>query len=696
MRVATAIWAFMLAGGLLQGVPGQGLLDARHEVVLLLDGSEAWRQADPKSSGARAVQMFVQLLPPGARVAVVRFADEPATVFPLQAIDNDPARQALASALGSAQSGPGIDLSTGMELALKSFSGGAQVQRDIVVLTRGSLEADGDTQAKEDNRRRLRAVLVPRCQAARVRLNVVTLPEGADQTVLCEAAEATGGLAFVCDTPKRLHEFLLPIVEILTPAQRLLLRNRSVTVDSWVREATFVMTRPPFAQPLLLQPPVGNCLSAASASQSPGVQWFSSLDYDVVTVRDPTPGVWAISPPAGSHDRVFVDTDLALTVEAQRRVGPGEPLMARARLQTLTGAAVDEPLLSSMVVSARFLDSDNAPLAELKRVEEGVFESQLQAPETLGVTTLVVRAVGQSLKRTAWRNVVVERPAATATLEEREGAPGQPIIVNARIDAPERFRRLDLAATVVNPRGEAVELSIPPAASTLYANAFAATTEPGRYTISVRVEGEATDGKPVEECLPALEYSAGEAVVASATPEGAATSTASESPDAGPQGNPRSRMREALTDHGFLVGFVMANLLLCVGGVALWRFLWSVAWWRTSLERRLAVAARQALGRLKAASGEASDPLAAALPNETDAPAASAPSSPLEDEGAEGPGPQGAGEPRGKPDPVAKDEQAEGADQSAAPAETPEGLDLTAKELEASALAAVKKEKGSR
>lgn len=111
------------------------------------------------------------------------------------------------------------------------------------------------------------------------------------------------------------------------------LLNNRFRIDANIEEITMIFFRVKGSAPIVLVQPDGAKLSLALGQDSEDLKWFETDTYDMITVKNPTPGPWQAVGQILPESKVMVVTDIGL--EAQPIPSPvfsGEVLKQTATL----------------------------------------------------------------------------------------------------------------------------------------------------------------------------------------------------------------------------------------------------------------------------------------------------------------------------------------------------------------------------
>lgn len=110
-----------------------------------------------------------------------------------------------------------------------------------------------------------------------------------------------------------------------------LLDNR-FRIDYNIEEITLLFFRAPGAPAVVLVKPDGSKYYATSSLDNDALRWYDEVSYDLIILKNPTPGPWQVIGQIQKNSRIMVLGDIELEVEAL------PPLLFRGEVLKVTGA----------------------------------------------------------------------------------------------------------------------------------------------------------------------------------------------------------------------------------------------------------------------------------------------------------------------------------------------------------------------
>ena len=174
--------------------------------------------------------------------------------------------------------------------------------------------------------------LAGRLQAAGVAVYAATKDVAAAAQALRALTAASGGRLF------ELKNADFPVVALqfyqyLEQPQEVPLDGEHFLIDPSVREVVVAAARAVPEKVVVLSSPGGARLSPALRVRN--LHWFSTPEYDLITIAQPQAGVWTLSQARPADSRVFLSTSLTLsTPQTPQMVGADEALQVSAALSS--------------------------------------------------------------------------------------------------------------------------------------------------------------------------------------------------------------------------------------------------------------------------------------------------------------------------------------------------------------------------
>lgn len=380
------------------------------ELHVLIDVSGSMRQTDPTNLRRPALRLLGDLLPPDARIGVWFFGDRITPILPTQAA-SDQTKVRVRNSAGKIRSNePFTDIPAALEAAATGW--GNDTDRNVLLLSDGMVDISKDKAINAQAQARLLTDIVPRLQAAHIRVHTVALSKDADSKLLAEIADRTGGIFVAADSAAALQRAFLKIFEAAAPRDGLPLVDNKFMVDKSVKELTILAFRDKADTPNSLKTPDGTLIDEKSSHALPTWRWDASGGRDLITIEQPPPGEWQIIGAKDPDNRALIITDLKLNVTTiPTRVYPGEKINSSLQL-TNHDVPVTQPKLTQ-VIKAVIQERrgteviQSIPLNDVGADPDivggdGKFDFQLNMIDPAGIYSLVATAESPTFQR-SWR-----------------------------------------------------------------------------------------------------------------------------------------------------------------------------------------------------------------------------------------------------------------------------------------------------
>ncbi|CAM3034598.1 TIGR03503 family protein [Pseudoalteromonas distincta] len=174
-------------------------------------------------------------------------------------------------------------------------------------------------------------------------------------TALCAASLFTGnayGVKQVEVLKRDGHQNEIPLLD-----------NR-FRIDSDIDEITLLFFRKPGASSVILVRPDGSKYFTRDAAYNPNIEWFDELNYDLITIKKPTPGPWQVIGSILPDSRIVVLGEISLAAE------PLPPMLFKGETIKITGKIlndgepIDENLFRDVVkLNVDFVSTNNDSFA---------------------------------------------------------------------------------------------------------------------------------------------------------------------------------------------------------------------------------------------------------------------------------------------------------------------------------------------
>lgn len=384
--------------------------------VIVFDTSGSMHENDPHRLSLVAAQLFLELAQPQDALGLAAFSDNSASLVPLLPLASPATKQMFQARLRALRfTGQTTDLAAALEVGLSSFppdTGGSS--RDLVLLlTDGKLDLGQRRRAEEPAvLARIRQTLLPQYRQRGIALYTIAFTEQADQALLQEMAQLTGGEFRLIPEATMLHRAFVQLFILAHQAEALPLKQGELLLDASIQDTSLVISKRHPQERVTLVTPQGLPLHASSTH--PGVTWSTTSSYDLVHLMEPESGTWRIEGPAGVEKSIAIigASTLGLQVEispAYRE--PGEPIIISAFLEEQGQRARDTQQVQGLTLRAEVTTPQGeAIVLPLEPQDAGRFAVTLTALHQPGRYDLVVTADAPAVRRQRTLSFAIHPP----------------------------------------------------------------------------------------------------------------------------------------------------------------------------------------------------------------------------------------------------------------------------------------------
>jgi hypothetical protein len=311
-RVSTAFFVIIMAVS--QPTMSQALSN-QMDIRVLIDVSGSMKKTDPNNLRIPALQVLTQVLPTGSKAGVWQFSNTPKVIVPHGVIDAQWQQQASVAAQNISSTGQFTDIGAALKVA--SFSAQDQAQGrqlHVILLTDGMVDVSKDV---AENKRARRALLEPILQQyidAGARVHTIGLSHEADEATLSAMAQRTDGLFEVAVHADQLLDIFLRALDntVITQQVPVKFSEQSFLVQQGVESMTIVVEKNGDEQIKLKD---GKQRILGQQQTLTNQQWQSSSTHDVIIIKNPTPGTWALISDTATLKRINVVGQLQILLQ---------------------------------------------------------------------------------------------------------------------------------------------------------------------------------------------------------------------------------------------------------------------------------------------------------------------------------------------------------------------------------------------
>jgi uncharacterized protein (TIGR03503 family) len=402
------------------------------DVRVLIDISGSMRQNDPDNLRRPALRMLSGLLQPGTRAGVWTFARWVNNLVPVAEVDAAWKQRTQSLSEQIASPGQFTNIEEVLDRASRDWEGQPPSHaRHLVLLTDGMVDVAKVAGENAQSRARILEQLLPRLQAAGVKVHTIALSARADHDLMKRLAGETGGWYQQVAQADELQRVFLRMFEQVGAPDMVPLQDNRFTVDGAVTEATVLVFSRPGAEAVVLHSPSGQRYTDSDLPS--GVAWFRDQGYDMITLASPEKGEWRLQADVDPDNRVMVVTDLKLqTSEVPTHLAVGEPLRIEASLSNRGELVTRKAFLRLLEVradrntaagsEALILNDDGG--APDEQAADGRYAMAYSEAEAQQSVELVVAVDSPTFMRQKRFHLVVHEPAEATV----EGAADGPLL----------------------------------------------------------------------------------------------------------------------------------------------------------------------------------------------------------------------------------------------------------------------------
>ncbi len=478
------------------------------DIRLLIDISGSMKQNDPENLRIPAVNLLVNLLPPGSTAGVWTFGQKVNMLVPHKVVDERWKKTALSASGRITSSG----LFTNIGAALDQASLAGQPGGAVILLTDGMVDISKNPELNVVEKNRIFDEVIPGLVESGTQIHAVALSENADSDLLQELARSTGGLFEVAHSPEDLTRVFLRMFDDAVAQDRVPMDGGLFTVDSSIEEFTLLAFRQPGETPIQLRSPANDFYLASNHADF--VNWYADNGFELVTVRQPLEGEWRLFADGDTQNRVTILSDLKL------RVSNLQNTLYKGDIPEIAVSFLNEGVVVSDREFLNILDvqlivetpSGSKKAKQLADSVNGVFSSNLDVFDETGRYQIRVSVEGRTFQREMvqeleYRPLIETRYLADEKLLKvipaTRGLINDGLIIIASItDQAEKHRLLPMKLVAGS-----------------YWQASLSDFENGHYTVELHLEDPSGTSQPVDFSSEKMALTVGEVIEEEIVPE---------------------------------------------------------------------------------------------------------------------------------------------------------------------------------
>jgi len=340
------------------------------DVALVLDTSGSMKSTDPQQLRSQAAKLFIQLLDRKDRVSLVSFSNRAYPVTRFLSLDTQNNEKLLFRAIDKLTStGQYTNLHDallrGYELLTQKSD--KSKGRTIILMSDGKMDLGSESR----NLRLLEKTLdelTPKLAAENIVVHTIAFTEQSYIPLLKLAAEDTGGEFILLNNEQSTHQVFENLFERTKIPEMLPIQEDNFVVDKAIREMTIVASKLRPNSFVSLESPDGTEINSENYTST--TKWFSAKKYDLITIKNPTPGYWLVKYTEGGN-KVYLLSNINLVIESTKKTSePGTPLHIQAYLTKNGKKITNRSILNNMQFSIK-VTSPEAVEIENVMVDDG-------------------------------------------------------------------------------------------------------------------------------------------------------------------------------------------------------------------------------------------------------------------------------------------------------------------------------------
>jgi len=302
------------------------------DVAIIIDTSGSMKKNDPHKLRTDAAKMFIALLDRTDRVSIVSFSNRAYPVTRFLSLNERKNEQKLLSSIDNLISnGKHTNLHDallrGYEL-LKSNSKKSH-EKHIILMSDGKMDS-GNNERNLKLLEKTLDTLTPKLAKADIKVHTIAFTKQSYIPLLKLTAKDTKGQFIILKNANSVHQVFENLFERAKTPEMVPLKEDSFILDKGVKELTIVASKYKPYSAISLASPTGEDFDKTTKSNK--VKWFSSKQFDLITVTNPPKGYWLVKYSEGGN-KAYIVPDLSLEASTTKRYAePESPLQIQAYL----------------------------------------------------------------------------------------------------------------------------------------------------------------------------------------------------------------------------------------------------------------------------------------------------------------------------------------------------------------------------
>lgn len=349
-------------------IPIDAHADNGRDFRVLVDVSGSMKQSDPNDMRKPAVELLIRLAPDKSLVGIWTFGQHVDMLVPHRSVSGNWRKFSSSQVDQIHSSAMRTNIGLALEMVLEEghapvTEGRSGSEKTVLLLTDGVVDISPDVQINQKERLRILKQLLPKLKNTGLTIHTIALSANADQELLKQLSLATDGVFTVAESADQLTSVFLSVFDLSFPVNRIPIDNQDFLIDSGVDEFTLLVMGGGQAS-LQLKNPLGFSINASNELSN--VNWFSSSDYSLITIKQPEIGRWLVDKGLTQQARVSIVSDVSLRLsDIANNIYPRASMVVDAVL-TDSGHPIDEQKLIELIVLDYRLQTPNGDVVEGK------------------------------------------------------------------------------------------------------------------------------------------------------------------------------------------------------------------------------------------------------------------------------------------------------------------------------------------
>ncbi|MEH6910006.1 MAG: vWA domain-containing protein [Oceanicoccus sp.] len=474
------------------------------DVRIVIDISGSMKKNDPNYLRRPALELLVQLFPEGSKAGVWTFGQWVNNLVPRDTVDANWRANASAQAENISSVALRTNIPAALEKAMADVAKmDANYSTHLILLTDGMVDVSPSSIDNDRARQRIIADILPVLKDAGVTIHTVALSQNADSELMELLAAETGGLAAVAETADDLSRIFVQAFDAAAPAEQLPMEGNTFNVDAGIEEFTTLIFKKDGSKGAVLLSPAGETYSFEQRPEA--IKWFRQHNYELITVKSPQTGEWAVDSDLEPGSRVTVISDLSLKVVPLKRSHFIDDSATVTAALYEEGRAITKPELLNLIdISATVTRRDDqqqwlVSLSEIDPIpDNGVYTTALDVFAQVGIYDVVVVANGKTFQRQQTQTIAVRQRYDIRATRTGSEPPQHTIKLYAR-DGDINGAEVDVTAHIITPANVAKTISVEMVSERRWRLELPSMEQAGIVKVAFQLEGVLRDGSRLSE-----------------------------------------------------------------------------------------------------------------------------------------------------------------------------------------------------